>query len=130
MKPIIIYAASRASIPERARMWLGLKKDGANIVSSWINESGPGETADFSELWSRIASEIKSCDRLVLYVESGDFPLKGALVEVGMALAFGKEVFVVKNDVVLDERDFRPLGSWATHPAVSFCDDIRASVGL
>jgi hypothetical protein len=124
-KNIAIYGASRASIPERSIMWKQMIVEGANIVCSWINESGPEETQDFSELWSRIQAEINSCGRLVLYVENGDLPLKGALVEVGMALALGKPVWIVCKDIILTKRDLKPLGSWANHPLITFCADIR-----
>jgi hypothetical protein len=123
-----IYAASRASVPERPAMWQRLRTDGANIVSSWIDEAAPGASADISELWVRIWQEIASADRLVLYVEESDFPLKGALVEVGMALGMGKEVWVVAPGVDLEPRSYRPLGSWAKHPDVHFCADMYDAV--
>lgn len=130
MKTIKIYGASRATLPARPAMWKALRKSGASIVSTWIDEADAGVTSDFSELWYRIECEIRSADRLVLYVEIGDFPLKGALVEVGMALAMGKPVFIVAPNIDLDDRDFKPLGSWAKHPNVSFCDDIHLAVGI
>jgi len=125
-----IYGASRASIPERPKMWKQLKEEGANIISSWINESRVGETLNFSELWTRIVTEIILCDRLILYVEKTDFPLKGALVEVGIALGLGKPVFIVCNDITLSNRDLKPLGSWAKHPHIKFCSDIREACGI
>lgn len=124
----IVYAASRASVPERGAMWRTLRAHGARIVSSWIDEDGEGQTADFGELWSRIEAEIRSADRLVLYAEPSDFPLKGALVEVGMAIAMGKPVYLILPDVELDPRNFRPLGSWAAHPLVSRITDVEAAV--
>lgn len=127
MRPAV-YVASRASIPERAGMWRLLRSEGARIISSWIDEDGEGETASFAELWVRIEAEVKSCDKLVLFVEPEDFPLKGALVEVGMALALGKPVVVVAPNVPLDARSRRPLGSWSSHPLVSFSTDIFEAV--
>jgi hypothetical protein len=120
----LVYVASRASIPERAAMWRELRANGAMIVSTWIDEDGEGETGCYTELWSRIEQEIRAADRLVLYVEAEDFPLKGALIEVGMALAMGKPVFVVAPGVTLHPRSMRPLGSWAAHPGVSFVDTV------
>jgi hypothetical protein len=123
-----IYAGSRASVPERPAMWKRLRSNGAAIVASWIDEAEPGATADLSELWARIQREIKSSDRLILYVEASDFPLNGALVEVGMALGMGKEVWIVAPGVELEPRSLRPLGSWAKHPNVHFCTDINDAV--
>lgn len=108
------YVASRASVPERSASWRAFRDQGVPIVSTWIDEAGDGETADFSELWDRINREIASCIGLVLYAEETDFPLKGALVEVGIALALNKPVAVVL-DFEPAGRTFRPIGSWITH---------------
>jgi hypothetical protein len=123
-----VYVASRASIPERAAMWRQFRAEGAAILSTWIDEDGEGETAFFDELWSRIEREIRAADRLVLYVEKQDFPLKGALVEAGMAFAMGKPVFIAAPDVPIDPRNMRPVGSWAAHPLVRFVGDVRSAV--
>lgn len=114
-----IYVASRASVPERAEMWRRLRSEGWPIVSSWIDEDGPGQTGDMAELWPRIAREVTGAAGLVLYVEQDDFPLKGALVEVGMSLATGVPVVVVAPSVEIESRTCRPLGSWMRHPLVS-----------
>lgn len=68
-------------------------------------------------LWDRIAREVSSSSRLVLYIEPNDFPLKGALVEAGMAIASLVPVMVVAPKVTLDA-SFRPIGSWMRHPLV------------
>jgi len=101
-------------------MWRAYRAQGANIISSWIDEAGPGQTASFHELWVRIQDEIRRCDRLVFYVESlHDFPMKGVLVEVGMAFGLLKPVWIVLGkDVPVDGRTYRPLGSWVEHPCV------------
>lgn len=116
-----IYVASRASLPERPAYWRALRAAGWPIVSTWIDEAGPGETADLRELWARIIREISSARGLVLHVETDDFPLKGALIEVGAALSLGKRVGVYAPGVVLEDHSMRPLGSWAAHPLVRLC---------
>lgn len=88
------YVASRASIPERAAMWRNYRKQGVQITSSWVDEDGEGQTDDLTELWDRIQGEIAEADVLVLYAEPEDFPLKGALIEAGMALGMDKLVIV------------------------------------
>lgn len=65
---------------------------------------------------------------LVLYAEVGDFPLKGALVEAGMALGMNKRVVVCLPGVTLDNRSCRPIGSWVKHPNVAFIPDIDEAV--
>lgn len=119
------YVASRASIPERGAMWREFRRRGVDITSSWIDEDGESETEDFCELWDRIENEVRGADHLVLYAKAGDFPLKGALIEVGMALGMGKPVTVCLPNVELQGRSFRPVGSWIEHPLVERNDDIQ-----
>jgi hypothetical protein len=109
-------------------MWRGFKSQGFAINSSWIFEDGDGQTGDFTELWERITAEIKRSAYLILYAEAGDFPLKGALVEVGIALGFGKPVVIVAPTVKLEGRTFRPLGSWVKHKLVSFSQTVEAAL--
>lgn len=126
-KDPILYVASRASVPDRPAMWRRLRDgDGWKISSTWIDEAGEGETADLSELWARIEREIRSSDGLILYAEAEDFPLKGALVEVGIAIGQGIPVAVVMpNPSILDPRSLRPLGSWAKHPSCRIFDSVE-----
>ena len=116
-----IYVASRASLPSRPRMWRELRdQHGWAITSSWIDEAGEGETADYSELWDRIEREVGESDGLILFAARDDFPLKGALVEVGIALGLKIPVAVVLAGApfLQDARSCRPVGSWLHHPRV------------
>lgn len=76
-------------------------------------------------LWMYIQEEIRQAVALVLYAEPDDFPLKGALVETGMALALNKHVFIVAPGVVIEPRSCRPIGSWMRHPAVTVCQTVE-----
>jgi hypothetical protein len=125
--PAGIYVASRASLPERPARWRALRTAGWPIVSTWIDEAGPGETDDVGELWVRIAREVASAQGVVLHVEPDDFPLKGALIEVGMALSLGKRVGVYAPGVALEGRSMRPLGSWAAHPLVRITPTLQGA---
>jgi hypothetical protein len=119
----MIYVASRASIPARSKMWRELGRD-HKIVSSWIFEAGEEETSDFRDLWDRITREINRCHKLVLYAEPDDFPLKGALIEAGIAIGMGKPVIVCLPGVALTGRTSRPLGSWISHRLVTRNDNL------
>lgn len=119
-----IYAASRASIVARGKMWRDYRDKGSLIVSSWIDAKEELTTEFLTSLWSKIEQEIKLCDILVLYVSKEDFPLKGAFIEVGMAIALGKPVFIKLHDVDLNPVNFNPLGSWAAHPSVTFINHL------
>jgi hypothetical protein len=122
-----IYIASRV---KHAPRWQRLRESGTHIISSWIDEAGEGETDDFGELWTRIQREVGSAERLVFYAQADDFPFKGALVEVGIALQAAVPVFLVLNeDVKLDGRTLRPLGSWARHPLVTWAPTMAEAIG-
>jgi hypothetical protein len=101
------------------------------IISTWIDYDGEGETASFAELWAKIVYEVHHCDRLVVYAEPGDFPLKGTLVEIGIALHAQKEVkVVVPNTDFLNPHNLNPLGSWAYHEYVELCTDLDYALGV
>lgn len=125
-----IYVASRAGLSERGAMWRRLRSEGVPITSSWIDEDGAGESQSLADLWLRISTEISNSGALVLYAEQGDFPLKGAYIEAGIALGQGKRIVVCLPDVVLDSTSLRPIGSWVTHPLVQRCDDIDEAVKI
>lgn len=124
-----IYVASRASIPERGAMWREYRAKGVPINSTWIDEDGPKASRDLAGLWDRIRIEVTSAERLVLYVEPDDFPLKGAFIEVGMALAANVPVMVVAPGVYIEPRNYRPLGSWMHSPLVSRFDTVEEAFG-
>lgn len=123
-----VYVASRASLPARGEMWRALRAEGVPINSTWIDEDGPKASRDLGDLWDRIRREVTSAERLVLYVEPDDFPLKGALIEVGIALAAKVPVYVVAPGIELDPRNSRPLGSWVKSPLVRFAPDVRTAL--
>ena len=125
MKAPGLYVASRASVPQGGAMWRRLRAQGWPILSSWIDEDGEGQTVDFSDLWMRAEREIAAAVGLVMYVEPDDFPLKGALIEVGMALGMGRPIYVVAPGVLLEARSGRPLGSWLAHPLVGMCASVE-----
>lgn len=119
-----IYVASRASNPQRGAMWRQCRDKGAIITSSWIDATGDADVEFLKALWTNIEKEIEACDRLVLYVEQDDFPLKGAFVEAGMAIGKGKPVFIVAHNVQINPNNFSPLGSWVAHPLVTFVNGL------
>lgn len=126
----VVYVASRASAG-RVAMWREKRVGGWLTSSSWVDEGSVNGGKISPDLWFRIRCEIGESDGLILYAEPSDFPLKGALVEVGIALAYRKPVILVLPGVVIDSR-YRPLGSWITLPGVIQCptlDVAYAEVG-
>lgn len=117
------YIASRASLPERSEAWRKLRDvDGYLIVSSWIDvvtqPLNADDTKPLHAIWENITQEVTTAERVIVYAEPDDFPLKGTLVEVGMALAVGTPIYLVLPGVDIEANTFRPIGSWINHPLV------------
>lgn len=122
-----IYIASKT---RHALLWRSYRQWGVNIISSWIDEAGEGQTRDFTDLWRRCVEEVKSADRLVLYVGAEqEGHLRGAFVEVGVALASGIEVHIVCDFAGASASYKRlRLGSWYhLHPLVAFSESLDLS---
>ena len=113
-----IYIASKAKHRPR---WRALRDSGVNINSRWIDTpdlyigttAGDGVSdLDYEKLWIQCIEDVINCDMLILYVEPGEV-LKGALVEVGAALAAGRMVIACAD---LD--GIEGIGTWWNHPLV------------
>lgn len=102
-----IYVASRT---HHAAVWKTYRLSGAPIISSWIDEAGAGETKDWGDLWNRCRDEIRSATGFLFYAKASDVPLKGAFVELGIALDVGVPIVAVAPDEV--------LGNLAKHPLI------------
>ena len=113
----MIYVASKT---RHAQMWLDFRKDGFPISSTWIDEAEVGKTSDWSDLWVRCVKEAAQSAALVLYAEAGDL-MKGALVEVGAALAMSRPVYAVGAP---------SNSSWFNHPLVTICSNIEEAMWL
>lgn len=92
------YVSSKT---KHADLWKDFRSKGVSIISSWIDEAGPGETKDFGELAERCLLEVSKADKLVLYAKPDEI-LKGTLIEVGAALALGKQVIFVGDSKLLN----------------------------
>jgi hypothetical protein len=111
-----IYVASRASVPERPAMWRAFRDEGFPIVSTWIDEAGPGESPSMADLWRRCTEETRA-PALVLHAPPEDGPWKGAFIEAGMVLGRGGRVFIAGPHA--------HLGSWVWAPGICICADPR-----
>ncbi len=110
-----IYIASKAKHGPR---WQALRDSGVPIYATWIDECGAGQTADYGEFWSRIVRDVTACCALVAYHESGE-TMKGALVEIGIALAAGIPVFWTGAD---------PAYTVVHHPLVTRCETLEQAM--
>lgn len=114
-----IYTASRV---RHAQKWLDARANGFNVISTWIDEAGEGQTSSMAGLWLRCVYEAKTADALILYRE-GDDPLKGALIETGAALSAGVRVFAVGFN---DGEDLKTF-SFLHHPLVTLCETLETA---
>lgn len=110
-----IYIASKTV---HAPKWRDLRKFEHQIISTWIDEAGVGETADFSDLWRRCIEEASNCATLICYRETGEV-LKGAFVEIGAALANNRPVICVG--------DFEGM-SFTSHRLVTTAPSVVAAI--
>jgi nucleoside 2-deoxyribosyltransferase len=99
-----IYCASKIWHAEK---WLDLRNNyGYDIISSWIEvpcgtKDNPEGALKFSPeqqsvLWQDCVLEINRADLLIAYAEEGD-DQRGALVEIGGALANSCPVYLIGN---------------------------------
>ncbi len=109
----MIYGASKVL---HADLWKRLRESGVPIISTWIDEAGEGQSGDYSELSTRCLAEVASAKSVILYCEPGEV-LKGAMVEVGAALALGVPVYCVGTCDSLS-RVFVKHPLWHTCPSI------------
>lgn len=111
-----IYIASKAHHRPIWRLYRDNK--GIAFTSRWINvpdefigRSLP-EELDFKQLWIECVEDVINADILVLFCEEGDV-LKGALFEMGIALAAGKMILACGHKETILKN-----GSWIAHPLI------------
>lgn len=107
-----LYIASKTI---HAPTWRRMRDAGIPISSTWIDEAGVGETKSWANLWHRCVSEATRADALIVYAEPGEI-LKGALVEVGAALAWRVPVAIVGDVAGMKNASQHPgvIGTYAT----------------
>ncbi len=108
-----IYTASKV---KHADTWKALRSGGYEIVSTWIDEAGAGETTDRADLAKRCIQECKDADCVLIYTEPGEY-LKGAFIEIGAALAADREIYAV-GPVLPDTSVFRGHPRWHQHESL------------
>lgn len=87
----MIYVASKVA---HADLWKFYRSQGYPINSTWIDEARDKESPSLPDLWRRCIEEASSAKVLVAYTADGE-AMKGALVEIGAALANGVPVYYV-----------------------------------
>ena len=107
-----VYFASKI---QHATLWatVGSTTVGIEMCCRWANHILSGasddDPADLEAGWKMNLEDIEACDMLIVYAttKAEARTLRGALVEVGMALAFKKPVLAVAGAAF--------EGSWQYH---------------
>jgi hypothetical protein len=117
IRPPSIYVSSRS---RRGQLWRELRDQGVPIAASWIDESGPGETSDFGDLYNRCTREAARAAVNIWLALPEDAPWFGALLEVGATLGSGGQVIIVTDDVSV-------VRGWDQHPKVTVIDNLHTA---
>lgn len=83
----------------------------AGLLSSSLKETH-ASIEDFGNYWSRNEVDIKRADFVLIYAHDKKEVLRGALVEVGMGIAYGKTI------IICGEEENSSFGNWQWHPQV------------
>jgi len=118
-----VYPASELS---RANTWRRLCDTNDHIIlnARWLKhiKIGTPDTPDRARsFWLQDERDIKSADVLLVWAEDGEH-LKGALVEVGMAIAYGVPVITVGKHC--------DYSTWQYHPGVTRAYSITHAMAL
>ena len=114
----VVYISSRYY---HAPVWQQWRDAGVPLRSSWIDSLGDESPAGLRQQWEQNVEDIRQATGIVLYCQPGEV-LKGALVEVGIALSFSKTIACVG---LCDATDAGPQNAtyayhalWRTFPCL------------
>lgn len=105
------YVASKVV---HAAKWQKLRDEGWPINSTWIDCGEYGAITDWGDHWVKCINEAASADFCLAYCETYEV-LKGALCEIGAALAAGKRVLFVGDYAYVKAKRY----SIMEHPLVT-----------
>jgi len=114
-----------ASGPGALRSWIEevKKKPGIQLVSDWEHLPLAVPLGLEKIIWTNILYQVNSADVLLLRAAE-DAPLRGALVEVGMALAFNTPV------VFWADSPHEHFGHWMHHPLIHLADNLDEAIAM
>lgn len=112
-----VYIASKT---RHAARWRHLREEGIRVIATWIDLPVVSDAAEtfYQNLWLACIGESSSADATIVFAEEGDV-LKGALIELGSALAAGKTVIQVGECASLKAGDGSDA-SFTCHPNWTF----------
>jgi nucleoside 2-deoxyribosyltransferase len=116
-----VYTASKL---KHAAMWRDLCASTPHLQAHarWLKHStlGTPDTPEHAvEFWLQDEQDVKDADAVLVFA-TGDDHLRGALVEAGMAIAYGVPVIVIGKHA--------DYGTWQHHPGVTRMDDLASAL--
>lgn len=112
-----VYVASKLWHWKKWLEWEDANVHDVKIISRWVNVMRHHETEeeivryttpDYAHKgWQMNIEDVKDADLLVVYAENED--LRGALIEVGIALASGVPIILVGNSASYSEWTYHSL---------------------
>lgn len=112
MQQIKVYIASKV---EHAAKLKSLREDGFHINARWIDTAVLTQNAlkPVTHWQQENFDDICASHYVVFYVEPGD-KLKGALVELGYAIAWGKKIWIAGDghEAEVPHKDILPWGRY------------------
>jgi hypothetical protein len=127
-----VYTASKL---HHAWMWRRLRATWADVdhTAQWVDdfingrpEGSPEEAISVAlaqRIWAICEADVRRSDVVLAYAESDDI-LRGALIETGMAIAWGKRV------ICCGDTNNPTWGTWRHHRAVVSVGDLDAAHAL
>jgi nucleoside 2-deoxyribosyltransferase len=116
---IRVYTASKL---RHGAMWRAYADDRVHFHARWLVHNLHGTQADperATEFWIEDEHDVRCADAVIVYAEEED-KLRGALVEAGMAVAYGIPVIVIGS-----HPDY---GTWQYHPGVARADTLEQAI--
>lgn len=118
-----VYTASKL---RHAPMWRELcaSTEHVQFHARWLKHLALGtpDTPERAvEFWMQDEQDVKDADAVLVMADGNDH-LRGALVEAGMAIAYGVPVVVVGKHA--------DYGTWQYHPGVTRADDMEHALTL
>lgn len=116
-----VYIASKIRY---APVWRELySHSDIHIVSRWpfLETQVDDRPTNCRKFWQDDFTDVSSADILILFAEEGE-NLRGALVEVGIALGLGKHIIVIG--------DHKDHGTWWHHPQVKKVINLEQAIKL
>ena len=90
-----IYVASKFEDKERVRdAMFSLKEAGHTITKDWTTSTGFILKEAFEDL-----NGVRDCDIFIGFFDNPDIKYKGAIAELGMAIALGKSCYIIGNEL-------------------------------